>query len=398
MKLALWGADAEVVRWIEELTREPRPADVRLTWACDVGEALPALQRAAPELCHTDSWERLLNSHEVDAILVSDRPEQPGLDQLRQMLLADATLLVQVPLPWSVLSGYELEAIRSEAPGRLLPIPDLAQHPGVRALSDVLSDAKSPLLGPLEQIVLERTLPNRGKKDVLRHLARDAGLLRTVTGELTQVMAMAPGSPEATDEAKFAHLGVQLSGPGGVLVRWSVGPVETLAGAKIVCWGSQGRATLLIPENASWNLEAIANSAPEPALTVTGPPWQPLAEALAQRALPRSAEPAASPWMHAVRARDLAGAVETSLARRKLVELKFEEDEASAFKGTMTLLGCFALLAALPIFMIWVLTYSIPVLRYGLGLVLIGGLLGFLVLQLLRFVIPADADSQRARS
>ena len=61
----------------------------------------------------------------------------------------------------------------------------------------------------------------------------------------------------------FANLGVQLSGPDGVLVRWSVSPADDVAFGRLTVISPAGKAVLTMPEqDQPWLLESSSLGQP----------------------------------------------------------------------------------------------------------------------------------------
>src|SRR5207247_5351900 len=106
---------------------------------------------------------------------------------------------------------------------------------------DLLAAGK---LGSLEQVTCERFSAARTRTAVLQCFMEDVALLRMFLGDVTKVGAMA----SAQGEAGFANLGVQLTGPSGVLARWSVAPIDDKPGVRLTLVGSQGKVVLRMPE------------------------------------------------------------------------------------------------------------------------------------------------------
>ncbi len=209
-------------------------------------------------------------------------------EQLRKLVQDGVPLLVAHPVLDSMLVYYEVDMIRQESRGVILPYLPARWHPAVVRLVDLAGGAGSPI-GAAQQIVFERTLADRSRPSVLAQFARDVDLLRTVCGELTKVAAMASPGNEG-----YANLGVQLSGPTGMLVRWSVGPidpagpaapaefsgpVERAAGGTLTLVGSSGKAVLHMPHSQPWSLETVVGGRTE---SHSFPDWNPAAEALAR--------------------------------------------------------------------------------------------------------------------
>ena len=144
----------------------------------------------------------------------------------------------------------------------------------------------------------------------------------------------------------YANLGVQLTGQGSLITRWSVGPVEHGAGATIVVRGSKGKASLTLPapgEATELEIFVAGNTTRE-----SFPAWEPAAAAVQELQNAIAGKPSAPTWPDACRDVELTESIARSLAKGRTIELHDEEhSEHGTFKGTMTSLGCGLLLASL---------------------------------------------------
>ncbi len=200
--------------------------------------------------------------------------------------------------------------------------------------------------------------------------------------------ALAPGGKE---EAEYANLGVQLTGPGNVLTRWSVVPADHGPGATILVRGNRGKATLSLPEAGEPTaLEIVAAGQ---TTQESFPAWEPAAAALAEFRKAVAGQPAMLTWPGACRDVELAEAIARSLAKGRTVELHDEEhSEHGTFKGTMTSVGCGLLLASLVLLLVAAALAKITGNAFfGYAPYLILGVLGiFLVLQSLKLVFSDE--------
>ncbi len=94
---------------------------------------------------------------------------------------------------------------------------------------------------------------------MLTAFARDVDVIRGVAGDMTRLGAMAAGHKSES----YAGLGVQMSGPGAVVARWSVGPADARGAARLTALGDRGRharsavGMASLPLNAAVEVEAI---------------------------------------------------------------------------------------------------------------------------------------------
>jgi predicted dehydrogenase len=337
VELALLGIDAASLA----LVQAARGRGHCLVWAHDLAGREAEVRALAPDVTLSPHWESLLGGAIAQAVIVAPRDDDERAEQLRKLAAERVPLLVCHPVHSSTLLHLELDMIRRDVGGIILPYVASRWQPAVTRVHELLADGK---LGGLEQIVCERFLPSRTRPAVLRTFMEDAALVRRFLGEVTKVGAMA----SAAGEAGFANLGVQLSGPSGVLARWSVAPAGDQAGAVLSIVGSQGKATLRMPEGDSaqqdsWRVEETSGNPTTERIDGTAAPAA--AIAALEQALAGSTPP--DDWEDAVRAAQLTEAVERSLRRGRVISLEFDEHtEEGTFKGVMATLGCGLLLLA----------------------------------------------------
>ncbi len=383
MKWALLGHDPEALDLARAIVGSN---DDQLVAGAELGPARALVASLAPAAVLDDGWEAWLENDQIQGVVVGRGAAGQRDEALERLTRAGRTLIVCQPSGPS-MQYFELEMLRQESGARLLPYLPARWHPAVTELFERLAAGPSDGLGPLEQVIIERQLPDRSPEAVLAQLMRDLDLARSVAGELTQVGALAP----AVGESRYAGLGVQLSGPAGVLVRWSTRSGATLEG-KLTLLGRAGTAALsLEADPALWTVAAEVGS------RTFGPlrfgDWLPAREALARAGATGPQAPAWSPaWLDAARAVELTEAVPRSLDRNKTVELRADEaSELQAFKGTMAASGCGLLLFALLVFFLGTVAsgFGVPLAGYWPAAVLVL-LCVFLLLQLLRWIVPAE--------
>ncbi len=399
MKLALLGCDPDALA----LAKAAVAGGHRLVWACGAGVDRPAVAGLAPDVRIADHWEDLLGGAVADAVIVATPglgdltaerlPEDVRAEQLRLLAQEAVPMLVAQPAHPSMLIMYEVDMIRRETGCPLVPYFATRWSPAVEHLLRLRDGGE---LGTVEQVVFERSMPRRDRPRVETQFAVDVDLLRQICGDLTRLGAMGPGvkdpnllRPQADDSA-YASLGVQLSGPGGVLVRWSVGPVEDVACGKLSLMGSAAKATLLMPAaSESWTVELRreGKSTRQEFSNAEAP-----ARALQTLSHAMAGEPAVPDWVDAARSVELAESIHRSLAKGRVVEL-YNEDytEQSTFKGTMTSLGCGLLLGGLGLMLVAAIAAQakLKIAQFWPHLLLVLLVL-FLGLQLLRLLFPAD--------
>ena len=210
----------------------------------------------------------------------------------------------------------------------------------------------------------------------------------------------APGAPG--DGSNYANLGVQMAGPGPIVVRWSIGPADESPGGRLTVVGARGKAILQMPDAAAWQLEVRADGC---AQTEAYLQWDAAEAALDELRAALEGAPPRVDWCEAARAVELTEAIDRSLARGRTIELHNEEfTDIGTFKGTMTSLGCGLLLGGLGLmFGIGI----VEIVARKLGLVKFADslrlwpywLVGFLVIfLLLQFILKLAASADPAKS
>lgn len=385
MKFALLGADPETLNLARAAAETPGHS---LIWACDIGPSGKWLQQFAPDVMLAEHWEGLLAGNLADIVLVARRSDEDVLaDQLRKLVAEGVPIVVSHPIQQSMLVCYELDMIRQDSGSLILPYLPWRWHPAVAQLiGEPLSGPDSPL-GELEQIVFERCMGERTDARVRAQFARDVDLIRALCGDLTKLSALAPSGLQN----RLGSLGVQLSGPANVLVRWSVGAVDDFAGGRIALLGSDGKATLSMPEDdRPWTLSIAAEG--DRAETVQFDGWNPAAETMARIDEIYGGASPGYDWLDAARAVELAETIDRSLEKGRTIELYNEDySEETTFKGIMASAGCGLLILSL-------LTLFIAAVATGLGFelmrawpyILLGILVIFLLLQALRLVFSSE--------
>ena len=222
----------------------------------------------------------------------------------------------------------------------------------------------------LDSIQEEGTAPTFPGWDILRRLG----------GELAEVSSFADGEEPA------AGLPVLLAGrfEAGGLFQVTLVPGQPVAHWRLVVIGTNGQATLTLPQG--WHGPAFLNwhEAGQECEEYFErfDPWPAVVEAF-ERAVAK--QPSVLRWQDEVRMLELDAAARRSVERRRVDLMDYQEaNEEVGFKGTMTLLGCGLL---------WGVVVMLVLSRWypWTGWLMLPLLAGFVLLQLLRYVIPAKA-------
>jgi predicted dehydrogenase len=344
---------------------------------------------ALPEARLHSDWTEILSRTDVDAVLVL--PGGPGerAEQLRRMAQAGLPLIAVHPACDAIL-GFELDMIRRDTGAVLCPLQAELLHPAVAELRTMAVPATSPI-GPVQQVAVETPAGSTSERGPARLLAEDALLVHHLLGDFQQVSALTPSS---ADERAPELRQIQFTCAPDILGRWSTVPSEPSPGRIIRLAGQQGTATLRMLTSEPWKLETTG---PRP--EVRAYPDVDLGQ-LAVEQIERvvGGQPPAVSWEQACRALDLVETAQQSARRGKSLMLHNEPvTEEDTFKGMMAAGGCVLLLVTL------LLLATVSTVE-GLGLpvadsfwgrwpfALVGLLLLFLLLQLLRMVFPRPAE------
>jgi hypothetical protein len=415
MKLALLGADDDSLRLVRWAVAS---GEHTLVAAVDSRPRTNEIKAIAPHIRFDEQWESLLVGSTADAVIVgraaAGMAEQTGIadderraEQLRKLAQAAVPMVVVCPACEAIV-GFEIDMIRRDVAGTIIPYVPGTDHPALRSLEGAVGLGDNGSLGTVEQITFEREQIDRSRSSVLVQFARDVGILRQIIGPIVSVSATGPATavgrdplgPKVRELPSLANLGVCLIGKEGLTARWSVGPASGTSGGRLTVIGHKGKAVLKIPEAGDWSLET--SSSPIGAASFDSHDgthdifWR----------LSHSASTAEfrdeESWLAACRDQEVAEAVDRSLARGRTIELFHEEhSEEQSFKGVMAMGGCLILLFAIGLLMVASVVEGLRLPIRGWPLwrawpfLLLAPIVVFLLLQLLRF-IAKDSGGRRA--
>lgn len=380
MNIGLLGSDW---RMAEVVSAAMRRGD-RVVAAWGAGDDHPA---------RIPSWESLLDPATCQLVLVgSDDWDQSRAEAVRALVQTGRPLVLSQPLELSMLWAYELDMIRRDTGGLLIPcLPDRL-HPFVGRLREALAGDGEQ--GAAESLLLERRMQDRSRPAVLAQLSRDADLIRAIAGDPTRLSTLGSALPESA----WNTLAVGFTGPTQLPVRWQVAPGEA-PGLTLRLQTARGAVVVDAPDAAlrpwTWTAGATDTAIFDRGAATLGVIDRHLAGTSAPADVPEAAT-----WADAARAIELAETVPRSLARGRAIDLHREEfSEMGTFRGTMASLGCGLIMAALMVVVIATLVAGIA---QEFGWKMLGSLadswpaivlavLGlFLVLQLLPLFVGGD--------
>jgi predicted dehydrogenase len=391
MRWALLGDDDEAVQLALAARQEP---DCQSLVAIEVGE-LASFRQRLPGVEVRSDWEELLSGKTADAVIVgpAEDDERRG-EQAVRLAQAGVPMLVVHPLVLTSMTLFQLDMIRAETGAVLMPWAAYHGHPAFEQLAVWLAGGSDGSARPIEQIIFERSMIARDRRSVMRQFTRDVDLVRGLAGDVTRLHAMtAVGGHD--DDAAYANLSVSLGLRSGGLVRWSVGAPEGQAAAVLIVVTTGGRAVLGMIRPDEWWLETTT---PEGTDRQTFSAWHGEQKALTRFRAAIGGQATRPDWLDSARAVDLAETVRESLRRGRTIDLFNETySEDASFKGAMGIAGCglllFGLFSVLVVAALQMLARQMEWRRAAevLGkwpylLLVVFGV--FLVLQLLRFIIP----------
>lgn len=343
------------------------------------------LSQLFPRAVWLRDWTLILEAPGIDATIVAcGMDPEIRIEQLKRIAQLGGAALVSHPLRPSVLDYFELEMIAAETKAKLVPFCPWRWRPGTSQLREWIADAESSPVGRCEQLVIERAAGERDDANVERSFARDVDLALSLVGDLNSISAMCP----RWETIGLANLGVQMTGPAGILVRWSIERPETTAGLRVSLLGPEGKATLMLPDDATADATLQLPSGASTSDELTGD--RSTEGALEAFVAALEGEPAWPDWHTAARGLELADSIELSLRKGKTIPLyNTVPSEQGTFKGVMAAAGCFVLFASLGLLLL-----ALVLARFGvphadkLPYAVAALLLIFLALQTLRFVFP----------
>ncbi|MFP6666688.1 MAG: hypothetical protein VB876_05215 [Pirellulales bacterium] len=353
---------------------------------------------------HADGVRNDLFDTTMDAVLVGFVEDETELRALiRHLAEFRKPIVLSHPANLSLLTHYEIEHTTENLRVPIVPVWPDCDQPAIDAListADPTNQSDAEGIGTVEQARIARFSNQTDYESLLRQFACDMATIRPLVGDLSSV-----GGMSLNPTGKMGvPTNVQMTGPRGILVHWSVEPFQRDAGTTISINGTNGVAKLTIADGQhtletrltgtparteSWDRTAIERSM----LDGLRKKLTPAAATAATVSRPR--------WDDATRSLELAEALEKSLKKKRLVHLNYEgRGEANAFKGTMASLGCALLCGGMLLMIVTaVLSRVAEVQQWGgvssalsvIPYLLLATLVIFLLVQLLRFVIPVKS-------
>jgi len=397
MRIGLLGCDSRMV----EVVR----AAVRRGDRVVVASGIPPGGLAGIDLPQSRSWDPLLDAAVCDVVFVgADGWDESRAEAVRTLVQAGRPLLLAQPLELSMLWAYELDMIRSDTGGLLVPcLPDRL-HPFMARLEATIAASLAGVgeTGPAESLLLERRMQDRSREAVLAQLARDADLIRGLTGDPSRLSTLGAANPDTA----WNTLAVGFTGPTHLPVRWQVAP-GVPPGLTIRLQTATATTSIDCPDDSSrpwtWSGQGAASTLETGAFD-RGAAMLGVLDRCRTGTADRDDGIAAATWADAARAIELAETVPRSLVKGRAVDLHREEfTEMGTFRGTMASLGCGLIMAALLVVVVATLVAGIArefgwkaagTLADSWPVIVLAVLGLFLVLQLLPLIVGAGREQR----
>jgi predicted dehydrogenase len=369
------------------------------------------LNRVAPGARRVSDPEEVLADSAVEMVIVAAEPATRPL-LLRRAVQSERHVLCVYPPDDTSEIAYEAAMMQQDTGYVLLPLLSRGLHPAVGRLKEWLARGAGPLL-LLDVEAASTGELLTGLPDAARPGFPGWEVLRAVGGEVEEVSAFAEA-----DEARPGEP-VLLSGrfSRGGLFQVTLLPRRRSSHWRLTAVGRGRRAELFLPQGwdgpAFLSREDAAGRAVEEAWE-RWDPWPALVEVLEAAVAARPSRPAPLPahheairaeppgpredagqdrldWQDAVRCLELDDAARRSVEKRRASALEYPAaTEEAGFKGTMTLIGCSLVWIVLLLVIAW---SWVPQVRFVIAPLLVV----FLVLQLLRYLIPGPRPPQPPR-
>ena len=259
-------------------------------------------------------------------------------DQLRKLIQAGVPLLV-IPPVCEAIVGFELEMIRRDVKGIIVPASGASLQPAMEELTQAIGEKSPTVLGKIELLAIERFLPLRQRGDVLPAFCtmQSCCTSRRATVATDCIWRLREGEGKPS----LASVTVHAEAESGYPCRWSVRSAGDFVGATLTLQGSSGNVVLKMPASGAWEL---TNPLDE---TKSFPFSSQAVLSDLEHGIQTGAEPTVT-WLHACRAVEAMEAIDRSVARSRVIDLYNEEpSEESSFKGIMAASGCLMLLGTL---------------------------------------------------
>lgn len=370
LRLAILGYDDD----IDEVCRAAYSAGLgdvvtAVEWDKVVTEKQDQLRKWFPNVVFEKEWESLLGRDDIDAVVISGcNPAADGesplrtrrAEQLKKLAIERVPMLVSHPACEPIVA-LEVEMVRADVRGIIVPMIARAFHPAVNELVDFVRAADDAVDRAseddregekVEQISFERKLTDRSRESVLHWLTQDLEIIKRLIGPIVKLSAVGPSLPTGEDvmnrprrTPSLSQLVVHVQGTTQHVARWSVEAGDAVR-ADIVVATAKESLQLAAPEVGAWHLSSSVKAEQR-----EFPPSDWGADHLRMLARVLDAPHEAPLWLDASRTLDAVGSVDAALGRGRAIEFFNEEpSEKSSFKAVMSMWGCLLIVGAVLLF------------------------------------------------
>jgi len=331
MHALLLGADQRTLAILDTLDALPSDQPLNVAGWLDsdiVGDELATRFPQANRIQTSDDFAKAVLEKSVIIVGLGGEPAEK--EKLLRDLARDGTPMILDQPACSGIFAVELDMIQRDTDAPMIPFHPQSHHPVFARLAQWTRASDSPV-GPIEQVEMERALPDRSDDAVRAALSRDALLLRRLLGNFQRVGAM-----PAKEIKSLANLNAHLTGEAKALGRWSVNPIVSEPGATLSLVGDRGRITLTMPDEGEWELTSTVDELPSEKLQAVAA--HTLAKAISDGLSGEAVHPN---WEDAFRANDMADITCESVRRGKTLPISNERvTEEDTFKSMMAAGGC----------------------------------------------------------
>ena len=288
-----------------------------------------------PTVQRETHWESVLHNSEFDMIVISpvDNLDEQE-DRLRRVVQCELPAIAVQPF-CSVLAAFEMEMIQAQTTAPLICYLPADAQPLGRDIGRWLDDPTDCPVGRIWKLSIHSHPAKHERSQVLKRIAYDATLVRTIAGPVRQVCAVT----NSTQDDSFDNLNVIFTTDSQTPFSWYLDQSLPNSASELRIAGAAGECVInLSDHHATWQ----PKEAPQPE------PFKPAVAFLSQ--LPEILANASTDnsWVNWCTDLDVAENVPTSLRRRRSIDILDEvRTEEGSFKGVMSMGGCALLLATL---------------------------------------------------
>lgn len=395
MRFALIGTESDGVEMARALAATKRHELLYV--------AAPQADPSLPAAKHVVDFEEALADPSLALVLVASRLDLRA-QHVRRALQSERPVLCLHPIATRPEGGYEAGMLTQDVRNLLLPLMPWQFHPAIQRLKQILSapsdnaNGQTPPLTRLKLLRIEQSAHGRlvlgTEIDGGRATLPGWEIIRTLGGEIGEIAGFAAGE-EVDPDSPLLLTGRFVS---GALFHSSLLPHQNKT--RLACLAHDGvnEYELLFPYGLDGPAFLTWSDAAGVLQEENWDPWHPWPKmvevieqclAATQGKLPSRENNLPVTWSDEVRALELDDGVRRSVAKGRVSSMEYPEvSEEVAFKSTMTLVGCGVLWLTI---VLVILSRWAPALGYG-----VWAMLGvFIVLQLLRWIIPSPQEGSR---